>query len=75
MFTRRSLAKFALLAVVLPRPALANNETPFTRAAFEAAQKNENQSLWKFMPHGAQHVARKSQLLIVCLPLRSSRML
>ena len=40
MFTRRSLAKFALLALVLPRPALANNETPFTRAAFEAAQKS-----------------------------------
>ena len=40
MFTRRSLAKLALLALVLPRPALANSETPFTRAAFEAAQKN-----------------------------------
>ena len=40
MFTRRSLVKFALLAAVLPRPALANNETPFTRAAFEAAQKS-----------------------------------
>ena len=40
MFTRRSLVKFALLIAILPRPALANSETPFTRAAFEAAQKS-----------------------------------
>ena len=40
MFTRRLLVKFALLAAVLPQPAFANSETPFTRAAFEAAQKS-----------------------------------
>ena len=40
MFTRRLFVKLAALAVVVPGPAFAISAIPFTRSAFEAAQKD-----------------------------------